>query len=254
MVFKEINGIGFAAGSWPLDPERPTLVFIHGSGGSHALWQGQIDALAATANTIALDLPGHGTSKGPGCDRVSIYAEAVAGLIERLQVPCPVPCGLSIGGAIVLQLLLDRPALLTGGVLMGTGARLRVLPEIIEAIETDYAHFIDMLGQFGASEKTDPARLTPVMHATATCAPLVTANDFKACDRFDVMDRLDRIDTPVLVICGADDRLTPTKYSAYLETHIRGSRLVTIPDAGHLVPIEQPVAVNRALSTFIAQL
>jgi pimeloyl-ACP methyl ester carboxylesterase len=174
--------------------------------------------------------------------------------MEDLQMPRPVPCGLSIGGAIVLQLLLERPALLAGGVLIGTGARLRVLPDIIDAIETDYAHFIDMLGQFGASEKTDPARLTPIMHATASCAPAVTAGDFRACDQFDVMDRLDRIDTPVLVLCGADDRLTPPKYSAYLENHIRGSRGVIIPDAGHLVPIEQPVAVNRELTAFIAQL
>jgi pimeloyl-ACP methyl ester carboxylesterase len=254
MVFQERDGIGFAAGRWPLDQDRPTLVFIHGSGGSHALWQGQVDAMLAVANTIAVDLPGHGASRGPGCDRVSHYADAVAGLMEDLQMPRPVPCGLSIGGAIVLQLLLDRPALLAGGVLIGTGARLRVLPDIIEAVETDYAHFIDMLGQFGASEKTDPARLTPIMHATASCAPAVTAGDFRACDRFDVMDRLDRIDTPVLVLCGSDDRLTPPKYSAYLEHHIRGSRQVTIPDAGHLVPIEQPVAVNRELTAFIAQL
>jgi pimeloyl-ACP methyl ester carboxylesterase len=254
MVFQERDGIGFAAGRWPLDQDRPTLVFIHGSGGSHALWQGQVDAMLAVANTIAVDLPGHGASRGPGCDRVSHYADAVAGLMEDLQMPRPVPCGLSIGGAIVLQLLLDRPALLAGGVLIGTGARLRVLPDIFDAIETDYAHFIDMLGQFGASEKTDPARLTPIMHATASCAPVVTAGDFRACDRFDVMDRLDRIDTPVLVLCGSDDRLTPPKYSAYLEHHIRGSRQVTIPDAGHLVPIEQPVAVNRELTAFIAGL
>ena len=91
-------------------------------------------------------------------------------------------------------------------------------------------------------------------NATASCAPAVTAGDFRACDQFDVMDRLGRIDTPVLVLCGADDRLTPPKYSAYLENHIRGSRRVIIPDAGHLVPIEQPVAVNRELTAFISQL
>ena len=71
MVFQERDGIGFAAGRWPLDQDRPTLVFIHGSGGSHALWQGQVDAMLAVANTIAVDLPGHGASRGPGCDRVS---------------------------------------------------------------------------------------------------------------------------------------------------------------------------------------
>lgn len=254
MIFKDMHGFGFAAGRWPLDPEGPTLIFIHGSGGDHTLWQGQVDALVDAANTLALDLPGHGASRGPGCDRVPDYAAAVAGLIERLEIPRPIPCGLSIGGAIVLQLLIERSLPLAGGVLVGTGARLRVLPEIIEMIETNYAGFIDMLGRFGACEKTDPACLAPILQATAACPPAVTAADFKACDRFDVMDRLDRIDQPVLVVSAEDDRLTPTKYSDYLEKHIRGSMRVHIQDAGHLVPIEKPGALNQALRAFIANL
>ena len=254
MVYKDVKGVGFAAGRWPLDPKQPTLVFIHGSGGDHSLWQGQVDALLASANTVALDLPGHGQSRGPGLTHVPAYAAAVAALLERLQAPRPIPCGLSLGGAIVLQLLLDYPALLAGGVLMGTGARLRVLPEILASIETDYRGFVDSLGRFGASDKTAPELILKVQQATATCPPDVTAGDFRACDTFDVMARLIEIDKPVLVLSGADDRLTPPKYSAYLEAHIRGSRRVEIPDAGHLVPVEKPIAVNQALQSFLASL
>ena len=254
MFHDERDGIAFAAGRWPLDPGRPTLVFIHGSGGDHTLWQGQIDALAKAVNTVALDLPGHGSSRGAGCDRVAHYARAVADLLEGLPVPRPIPCGLSLGGAIVLRLLIDEAVPLAGAVLMGTGARLRVLPQIIETIETRYAAFIDMLGQYAASSRTDPGRLAPVLRAAADCPPSVTAGDFKACDRFDVMDHLDRIRTPVLIISGADDQLTPPKYSDYLEQHIAGSRLVRIADAGHLVPVEKPEAVNQALLSFMETL
>jgi len=254
MIFKDMHGFRFAAGRWPLDPERPTLIFIHGSGGDHTLWQGQVDALVDVANTLALDLPGHGASSRSGAGSIPERAEEVAGLLEGLQAPRPIPCGLSIGGAIVLQLLLDRSALLAGGVLVGTGARLRVLPDIIAMIETDYAGFVDMLGQFGASEKTDPERLQPVRQAAAACGPAVTAGDFRACDRFDVMDQLDRIDKPVLIVSAEDDRLTPPKYSDYLEKHIRTSQRVHIRDAGHLVPIEKPAALNQALTAFIASL
>jgi len=254
MIFKDMHGIGFAAGRWPLDPECPTLIFIHGSGGDHTLWQGQVDALIGVANTLALDLPGHGASRGPGGAPIPELAGVVAGFLEDLQAPRPIPCGLSIGGAIVLQMLIDRSSSLAGGVLVGTGARLRVLPEIIAMIETNYAGFVDMLGQFGASAKTEPARLQPVCAAAAACPPAVTAGDFKACDRFDVMDRLDRINQPVLVISAEDDRLTPPKYSDYLEKNIRGCQRVHIQDAGHLVPIEQPAALNQALMAFVAKL
>lgn len=254
VIFKNMQGFGFAAGHWPLDPERPTLIFIHGSGGDHTLWQGQVDALIDVANTLALDLPGHGASRGSGGGSIPELAEEVAELLEGLQVPRPIPCGLSIGGAIVLQLLIDRSALLAGGVLVGTGARLRVLPDIIAMIETDYAGFIDMLDQFSASEKTDPERLRPVRQAAAACLPAVTAGDFQACDRFDVMDCLDRIDKPVLVVSAEDDRLTPPKYSDYLEKHIHDCQRVHIQDAGHLVPIEKPAELNQALMAFIASL
>jgi pimeloyl-ACP methyl ester carboxylesterase len=252
MLLKEVNGIGFAAGRWPFDPARPTLVFIHGSGGDHTLWREQVDALAPSANTIALDLPGHGGSRGPGLAKVPDYAGAVAGFLEQLQPPLPIPCGLSLGGAIVLQLLLDWPALPAAGVLMGTGARLRVLPEIFETIATDYAGFVDLQGRFVASDKTAPALLQPIQRVMAACPPEVTAGDFRACDGFDVMARLKHIDKPVLVISGADDRLTPPKYSAFLESHIPGSQRVLIQEAGHLVPVEKPAEVNQALGAFVA--
>lgn len=254
MIIRSQNGMACALGRWPLDPERPTFLFIHGSGGDHTLWHNQLEALSGAANTMALDLPGHGVSRGPGCESVAAYAAAVADLLQDLRPPRPIPCGLSLGGAIVLQLLLDRPALLAGAVLISTGARLRVLPEIIETIETRYGAFVDQLGRMGASAKTDPELLKPVGRAAAACAPAVAAGDFKACDRFDVMGRLDRIATPVLVISAADDQLTPPKYADFLAAGIAGSRRVHIPDAGHLVPIEKPAAVNQALQAFAAQL
>ena len=65
-----VNGIAFSAGRWPLDRDLPTIVFIHGSGGSSVLWHAQVEKLADRMNTIALDLPGHGRSGGGGKDRI----------------------------------------------------------------------------------------------------------------------------------------------------------------------------------------
>ena len=73
-----------------------------------ALWHYQIDALAPQLNTLALDLPGHGESDAPALARVEDYAAGVMRWIDTLKLPQPIPCGLSLGGAIVLQMLLDR--------------------------------------------------------------------------------------------------------------------------------------------------
>ena len=113
MEIRKIDGIGYMTAKWPLDPARATLVFIHGAGGSADFWQAQIEGLAGRVNTLALDLPGHGRSDGGGQDTIEGYARSVIDFIKRLDVPKPIPCGLSMGGAIVLQLLIDSRDILT---------------------------------------------------------------------------------------------------------------------------------------------
>ena len=250
MIEKKIGGIAFCAGQWPPAEDLPTLVFIHGSGGSRVLWHPQVEGLAARVNTVAVDLPGHGASDGKGRDRVEDYASDLAAFVQAAALPRPVPCGLSNGGAIVLQLMLDRAELFPAAILCCTGARLRVLPTILETIASDYEKFIGMLGDFGSAPGTDPTRLAPILDATRACAPAVTLGDFTACDRFDVMARLSEIFRPVLVISGAEDRLTPPKYADYLEKQIFQAQRARIPAAGHLLPLEQPEALNAAIADF----
>ncbi len=251
MIEEKIDGIAFSAGTWPPAPDRPTLLFIHGSGGSNVLWQAQVTGLADRVNTVAVDLPGHGASEGGGRHRVEDYADDLARFIEAAMLPRPIPCGLSIGGAIVLQLLLDRSESFPAAILCCTGARLKVLPAMLETIASDYEGFIGMLGEFGGAAATDPARLAPIVEATRRCPATVTLKDFQACDRFDVMNRLAEIFRPVLVVSGAEDRLTPPKYADFLEKQIFGAQRRHIAGAGHMLPLEQPEALNNAIAAFL---
>ena len=254
MYTGRLEGICFTAGNWPLDPGMPTLIFIHGSGQNSALWEHQTEALAPVANTIAVDLPGHGRSAPPGRDRVGDYAACLARFVAAVGSPAPVPCGLSIGGAIVLQLLLDHAELLHAAILVGTGARLRVLPDFLRMAAEDFEEFLKVLAAYEVSPQTAPERVAAAIGLAAECPPGVVLGDFKACDRFDVMTRLAEIRLPVLVISAADDRLTPPKYGEYLQKHIAGARRVEIAAAGHLVPVEQPTALNLAVTEFLGKL
>jgi pimeloyl-ACP methyl ester carboxylesterase len=253
MVHRETNGIAFVSAGWPLDGAKPTLICIHGAGGSHVLWQGQADGLGESVNVVALDLPGHGSSQGGGMDSIEAYARAVADFTRVIEAPKPVPCGLSMGGAITQQLLLDHPDVCRAGILIGTGARLRVMPLILKTIEENYSDYIDSFLAFAASEKTDPERLRPIAEATAGTRPEVALGDFKACDAFDVMERLASIEAPVLVITSEEDRLTPPKYGIFLEEKIPQASRVHIRDAGHLAPAEKPGEVNQAILDFLSR-
>lgn len=250
----KINGIGFVAGRWPLDQGLPTVIFIHGSGGTSVLWHAQVEALADSMNAIALDLPGHGRSDGEGMSRIEEYSAGVRDFIESIKAPQPIPCGLSIGGAIVLQLLLENKGKYKAGILVNSGARLRVLPLIFEAIEKDYESFVSASYTGGASEKTDPLRIKPLVDSMAECPPGITRGDFAACDSFDVMERLAEIDAPVLVLTASEDRMTPAKYGKYLADHVKNSSITNIEDAGHFSPMEKPEEVTRALLAFVESL
>ena len=77
--------------------------------------------------------------------------------------------------------------------------------------------------------------------------------DFIACDQADITEEVKGIEMPTLIICGMDDRLTPPEYSVYLNRAIRGSKVVSVPDAGHMVTLEKPEEVNRAIEAFVAR-
>jgi pimeloyl-ACP methyl ester carboxylesterase len=252
MQEREAANLAFLTGEWPLHPARPTLIFIHGAGGSSNHWLPQLDDLLDAANTIAIDLPGHGRSPHPGRKQVGEYAQIVAKFIKTLGPPYPVPVGFSMGGAIAQKLLLDHPGLCSAAVLIATGAKLGVMPLILETIQKDFSGYIEMKGQMAASSKTPREVIQPVLDDTARCAPAVVLGDFQACDAFDERARVKQIRAPVLVITADDDLMTPPKFGGYLTGQIPKAHRVHIADAGHLVSVEKPEEVNAAIREFLS--
>ena len=253
MENREMGGIGFSSGHWPLDPEKPTLIFIHGAASNNAFWKQQVKYFSEIANTVAIDLPGHGTSHGPGKEQVADYAEVVLNFIDLIQAPRPIPCGLSMGGAITQQLLVSHRDRFPAGILINTGARLKVIPLIFETIEKNYRDFVEMLFTFAISGKSSTEKLRAEIEACSICQPAVASGDFRACDGFNVMDALGLIEVPVLVLTATDDNLTPLKYGTFLANSIKNAELVTIQDAGHFSPIEKPNEVNMAINDFLTR-
>lgn len=252
MEERTVSGLGYLAGAWPLDAKKATLVFIHGAGGSSAFWKLQVEALQDRYNTVALDLPGHGRSQGPGREKITEYAAKVVEFIDLIQAPRPVLAGLSMGGAITQQILLDYPGRFPIAILLSTGARLKVLPMIFDTIAKNYPGFVLLMAKFAVSAKTPPEKYQDALADTAAQPPASVASDFRACDVFDVRERLAEISVPVLILSAQDDLLTPPAYAEFLESGIRGSQRVHFQDAGHLIPVEKPEAVNEAIISFLS--
>ncbi len=229
------------------------LVLIHGSGCDHATWPAPLRRLPG-AGVYGLDLPGHGRSGGSAQNDVGAYADIVARFVETLNLKRVALFGHSLGGAIAQTLALRNPEWLSAIVLVGTGARLRVAPAILEGLASDDPReAVDLICKwsFGPNPPEDEvARVREIFHKTD---PLVTHADLSACDRFDVMDGVGAIAQPTLVICGSQDRLTPEKYGRFLQEQIPDARIAVVPDAGHMMGLENPDAFMAPIRSFLTE-
>ncbi|HEY7124388.1 MAG TPA: alpha/beta hydrolase [Ktedonobacterales bacterium] len=232
----------------------PTVVFIHGSGGTARRWQKQVAYLESGRwRALALDLPGHGTRvHEPGPPEMSMrdYAQDVRQQLQAAGIHLPVVAGHSLGGGIALQLALEWGLDLSGLILIGTGARLRVLPALLEAARNDQSSAL--AGTEGASDG-EPGEESgkESVEEPNYLAPGMFYRDLAACDKFDVMGRIGQITLPTLVVCGEEDRMTPPKYAEYLRAHLPHATLRMIPGAGHDVMRDQPDGLNAAIGEWL---
>ncbi|WP_300668725.1 alpha/beta fold hydrolase [Desulfoluna sp.] len=250
MITSRINGFGFLAGQAQPDPKQKNLLFIHGAGQNSHFWSHQVKGLAPHVNTFALDLPGHHRSDGPLHTTVPDMAQAVLNFMDAAGLPSVIPCGLSMGGAIVLQLLLDHPTRFPEAILANTGARLRVLPDILEAVQTNYPAYLKAMFHFAIPPAKRTPRVEDILSAATEKNNDPALADLKACDIFDVMPRLSEIQSRVLVITAEKDISTPLKYGRLLSDKIVNASLIMIQGCGHFSPIESPEEFNEKIVAF----
>jgi len=232
----------------------PTVCLVHGTGGSSQVWTHQLEGVADLAHIVALDLPGHGRSSGTIPKGIEEAAAAVADFLDALDIRRVAIGGHSMGGAIAQQFALSYPQRVAGLILIGTGARLRVLPRLLDSLAIDERAGVDLLMSLAVGAQA-PAELKATLHRSTADNPAgVVLGDLQACDRFDVMSRVSTVTAPTLVICGEEDHLTPPKYSRFLGERIAGARVVVVRGAGHYVQVEKPRETTAAIREFLARM
>lgn len=238
---------------WGNDGKR-ALLAIHGSGGSHRQWPETLQRILDHTDVLLIDLPGHGGSGGAGRNSIAAYAEFISRFVETLNLGRVILMGHSLGGAVVQSIAMELPKWLEGIVLVGTGAKLRVNPAILDGLKAhpNQAFEFILKALFGPGVSTE--LVDQIRQGFLLTPAEVTFNDFLACDRFDARPSIGQIDCPALILSGEADRLTPVKYGAYLEKAIQGSRHVVLPNAGHMMALEDPEGFTDAVGAFLKNL
>jgi pimeloyl-ACP methyl ester carboxylesterase len=225
------------------------LVLVHGAGGGPELWDDVVRRLQPR-ETDAVALPGH-RDAGPGRESVPEYA---AWLAEHIAPGGPaIVVGSSMGGAIGLTLALERPELVSGLVLVGSAASMHVSARILGALERDedYPETTRWLAGMEVAPGTDPRSVAKNASVIQLVPRAVTLGDFRACDAFDVEDRLGVITAPSLVVVGEHDGMLPLPRSEQLVAELPNAELLVLERAGHLPMLERPRALAAAIARFV---
>ena len=248
-------GVGDAA-------HAPVLVFVNGLGTNLHIWDGLHEELPESWATLRYDLRGHGLSEvGVGPCGIPALSADLSELLDRLGVRSVVLCGLSLGGMIAQEFALTEPERVRGVCLCATAPRIgssELWQQRIEQIEAGgLAGIADVaMGRwFGAPfREREPSVVRgcrSMLERTSHAGYIGAAQALRDAD---LSARVSAIAAPALVVAGELDVATPPDQMRALAAALRGARFELLPQTGHLLSVEQPHALARALVPFVRAL
>jgi pimeloyl-ACP methyl ester carboxylesterase len=255
-VFLADYGKGF-------DSHRPTVLFVHGAGMDHSVWPLQARHFAYRGwNALALDLPGHGRSGGELLRSIRALADWLSDLAQALGLPAVHLVGHSMGALIGLALGARHGDRIAGLALLGAAPRMPVHPALLGAAAHPEPLAPELIcdwgfgpaGHFGGHKAPGSWMLGHALRLLGHSAGPRLHADLTACNDYqDGLQAAAELRCPTLVLAGAADRMTPARQAAKLAEAIRTAQLVTLPDCGHMMMVEQPDATLDALVAYFGK-
>lgn len=244
----------------------PTAVFLHGAQNDHSVWALQTRYFAHHGfSVLAIDLPGHGRSKGEPLSSVEAMADWVAKVLTAAGVQKAVLIGHSMGSLIALETALRIKETICGIALVGTAYPMKVSPQLLEASEHREHAAIDMVNIWshsGIAQKPSapgPGFYVPsgarrlMQHVSRGNPAKVFFTDFSACNAYANGEAAaSALHCPAMLLLGRKDMMTPPKATAALRNALPNASVVQVEGSGHALMAEQPDQVLDALFVFAA--
>ncbi|MFQ5776278.1 MAG: alpha/beta fold hydrolase [Kiloniellaceae bacterium] len=250
-----------ATGGRPFDPEPPAVVFLHGAGMDHTIWALQARYFAHHGRTaLAVDLPGHGRSEGPGLDGIAAMAGWLVRLLDAAGLREAALAGHSMGALVALAAAAALGARVRALALLGGAPRMPVHPDLLAAAQAGDRLAFDLVtswghgpaGHLGGNRAPGLWLMGGAERLLERGAPGVLYRDLAACDAYaDAAEAAARVACPCLLVLGAEDRMTPARAGQKLAEMIPGARVTMIPACGHMMMLEKPDRTLDALKTIL---
>lgn len=235
------------------------VVLIHAFPLCHAMWEPQVAALRRGFRVVSYDIRGLGRSAaGDGQSTMELLVDDLAALLDRLELPAAVLCGLSLGGYIALRFAQREPARVRGLVLADTRSQADSDEAKLSRAAAMRAIKAEGLAPFARGfvpKLFAPATLAGAEPCVAEVAAMIRrSRPLGVCSallamlsRTDTTPALPGLQVPCLVLAGESDVLTPPAGARTLAAAIPKAEFAVIPGAGHLSSLENPSRFNRCL-------
>jgi len=251
-----------STGGRAFDKKKPLIIFLHGSGFDHTVWMLQTRYFAFHGySVLALDLPGHGLSKGKSLSSIESMAEWLIDVIESLGCNEASIVGHSQGCLIGLECAARYPKIIKSLSLMGGSGNMPVNPILLNLAEKNDNKVVNLMmdwchgpaGHFGTHS------IPGMSHMNIGSALMTKKNlkhtlgvDLSACNNyikgFEVAEKLL---LPVLIILGDKDKMCPLKAGKKLTSIIKNSEMHIIKNCGHMMHLEEASKTLAILKKFI---
>jgi pimeloyl-ACP methyl ester carboxylesterase len=251
-------------GGKSFDASLPTVVFIHGAQNDHSVWILQTRYFAHHGfGVLAVDLPGHGRSKGEPLTTIEAMADWLLALLDAAGVKQAALVGHSMGSLIALETAFRAPDRVGRLALVGTAYPMKVSNALLDASLNEEQRAIDMVNIWShtsiAHKPSCPAPGFYVMGGSQRLMQRISKlnpakvfhTDFSACNAYANGEAAAKsVTCPTLLLLGKRDMMTPPKATALLRSAIAGNKVVEIDHCGHSLMAEQPDAILDTLFSF----
>jgi pimeloyl-ACP methyl ester carboxylesterase len=252
-------------GGKPFDPALPTAVFVHGAQNDHSVWILQTRYFAHHGfGVLAVDLPGHGRSKGAPLKSVEAMSEWLLALLDAAGVRQAMLIGHSMGSLIALETACQAPDRISKIALVATAYPMKVSDMLLDAAKNEEQKAIDMVNIWshstispkpsfpgpGAYEMGGSQRLMQRI-SLQNNSEQVFFTDFSACNAYaNGETAAGSVTCPALFLLGKRDLMTVPKAAATLIGATQHASVVQLENCGHALMSEQPDLVLDTLFSF----
>ncbi len=244
-----------------IDRNLPSVLFVHGAANDHSVWALQSRYFAYHGwNALAVDLPGHGASKGAPIKAVGLMADWIATLLDELKIDRAAIVGHSMGSLAALETVARYPEKISKLVMVGTAVPMAVSDTLLDAAIGNEHAALDMVNIWGHTSAAqigsnplpgvwmagESLRLLEKSKRDVLGIDLKTCNDYK-----DGIIAAAKIICPTLLVLGKQDMMTSPKMTKELTSTLKDCRVVVLDRAGHVPMAEEPDATLDALKLFL---